>query len=75
MVLPVSAVLRQQGAQESFEIEVLFPKDGTVRAAVLCRVQAENLTKPVEMRVPVSRTVQHFDLTGLAEEFINALQN
>lgn len=70
----VCDLFRHQGSEETFEVEVLFPKDGTVRAAVLCRVQAENLTKPVEMRIPVSRTIEHFDLTNIAQKLVEGLQ-
>ena len=71
----VCDLFRHQGSEELFDVEVFFPKDGTIKAAVLCRVQAENLTQPVEMRISVSRTVKQFDLTKLAEELVEALQS
>ena len=66
-------LFRHQGEPEFFDLEVLFPMDGDVTGTVLCRVQAENLTKPVELRIPVSRTIESFNLMDVAEGMIDAL--
>lgn len=66
-------LFRHQGEAEIFDVEVLFPEDGDVTGSVLCRVQAENLTKPVELRISVSRTVETFDVMDLAEEMVEVL--
>jgi len=67
-------LFRHQGEPEFFDVELLLPKEGDVTGAVLCRVQAENLTKPVELRISVSRTIEKFDLMDVAEDMINALE-
>lgn len=66
-------LFRHQGSEQTFDVEVLFPKEGDVKGAILCRVQAENLTKPVEVRISVSRTVEYFDLANIAENLVNAI--
>ena len=60
---------------ETLDVEILFPEEGDVSGAVLCRVQAENLTKPIETRIQVSRTVEHFDLLNVAEGLIEAVHH
>lgn len=66
-------LFRHQGEEELFDVEILFPKNGDVTGAILCRVQAENLTKPTELRVPVRRTIESFDLMDIAGGLIDAL--
>lgn len=66
-------LFRHQGEAEIFDVEVLFPEDGDVTGSVLCRVQAENLTEPVQLRVSVSRTIETFDLMNVAEGMVEAL--
>ena len=61
---------RHQESEELFKVEVVFPKDGDVKGAVSCRVQAENLTKPVEFHIPVSRLIENFELTELAKKLV-----
>lgn len=79
MDLPVRAgsficdLFRHQSDLELFDVEILFPKDGNVTGAILCRVQAENLTKPIDLRIPVSRTIEDFDLLEIAGNMIDAL--
>ena len=79
MDLPVRAgsftcdLFRHQSDLELFDVEILFPKDGNVTGAILCRVQAENLTKPIDLRIPVSRTIEEFDLLEIAGNMIDAL--
>lgn len=60
-------LFRHQRDEELFAIEVVFPEDGDVSGAVLCKVEAENLTEPVILRVPVSRTIERHDLLEAAE--------
>lgn len=66
-------LFRHQATEQTFNLEVLFPKAGDVKGSVLCRVQAENLTKPVEARISVSRIIEYFDLTEVAEELVDAV--
>lgn len=66
-------LFRHQGEAEVFDVEVLFPNDGDASGAVLCRVQAENLTKPVELRLSVRRIIETFDLMDVAERMVEAL--
>ncbi len=64
---------RHQRDSEGFEFEVLFTNDGDVRGAVLCTVHAENLTKPAELRLPVSREIEEFSSIDAAIEMIDSL--
>ena len=66
-------LFRHHGQEELFEINVLFPEEGDARGAIRCRVHAENLTKPVELTMSVSRTVENFDLAELAEKLIEEI--
>lgn len=52
------------------DIDVIFPPEGDVRAAVRCKVEAENLSKPVEYTISVSRTIEYFSLYPLALEMV-----
>lgn len=63
-------LFRHQRGEEFFEIDVLFPDDGDITGAVRCTVEAENLTKPVELLIPVSRKVETYSLMAIAEEMI-----
>lgn len=63
-------LFRHRGEEEIFEVEVLFPKDDAVTGAVKCIVEAENLTKPEELLLPVSRTIETYDLGTVAEQMI-----
>lgn len=63
-------LFRHQRGEEFFEIGVLFPEDGDVTGAVRCTVEAENLTKPVELLIPVSRKVEAYSLMAIANEMI-----
>ncbi len=63
-------LFRHQRGEEFFEVDVLFPVDGDVTGAVRCIVEAENLTKPVELRIPVSRKVTAYSLVALADEMV-----
>lgn len=49
---------------------MLFPDDGDVTGAVRCTVEAENLTKPVELLIPVSRRVESYSLMAIADEMV-----
>lgn len=63
-------LFRHQRGEEFFEIDVLFPDDGDVTGAVRCTVEAENLTKPVELLIPVSRKVEAYNLMVIADEIV-----
>ena len=68
-------LFRHQGETEFFDVEIAFPEEGDITGAVLCRVEAENLTKPVETRIRVGRTVEHFAIVNVAQDLIEALGN
>ncbi|WP_139974503.1 PIN domain-containing protein [Ochrobactrum sp. CGA5] len=63
-------LFRHQRGEEFFEIEVLFPDDGDVTGAVRCTVEAENLTKPVELLIPLSRKIEAYNLMVIADEMV-----
>ncbi|MCB0081500.1 MAG: hypothetical protein KDE47_11230, partial [Caldilineaceae bacterium] len=44
---------RHSSDAETFEFEIVFPKDSSGNAAIECSIHAENLTKPVSLIVPV----------------------
>lgn len=63
-------LFRHQRGEELFEIDVRLPENGDVSGAVRCTVEAENLTKPVDLLIPVGRKVEQFSLMALAKEMI-----
>lgn len=63
-------LFRHRGGEEFFAFEVLFPQEGDVNGAVLCTVHAENLTEPVELRIPVGRTIEQYELMEAAEAMV-----
>lgn len=63
-------LFRHQGGEELFEVDVLFPDDGDVTGAVRCTVEAENLTKPAELLIPVSRRIETYSLADIAKEMV-----
>ncbi|MBZ9844844.1 PIN domain-containing protein [Mesorhizobium sp. CA5] len=63
-------LFRHQRGEEFFEVDVLFPDDGDVSGAVRCTVEAENLTKPTELLIPVSRKVEAYSLMAIADEMV-----
>jgi hypothetical protein len=63
-------LFRHRQGEELFECEVVFVADGDVSGAVLCTVHAENLTEPTELRIPVWRTIEEFDLLERAEAIV-----
>ena len=63
-------LFRHQRGEELFEVDVLFPDDGDVTGAVRCIVEAENLTKPVELLIPVSRKIETYSLASVAEQMV-----
>lgn len=67
-------LFRHQREEELFAVEVVFPEDGDVSGAVLCKVEAENLTEPVILRVPVSRIIECYDLREAAEGLVARCQ-
>jgi len=64
---------RHQRGSEAIEFEVVFTKDGDTRGAVLCTVHAENLTKPVYSRIPVSRIIEEFSPIDSANKMVEKL--
>jgi len=63
-------LFRHQRGEELFEINVLVLGDGDVTGGVRCTVEAENLTNPVELLIPVSRKVETYSLMAMAEEMV-----
>lgn len=63
-------LFRHLGEEELFEVEVEFPENCDVKGAIFCRVQADNLTKPSELYIPVGKTEEEFDLVKKAEEMV-----
>lgn len=63
-------LFRHRREEELFACEVVFPEEGNVGGAVLCKVEAENLTEPVALRVPVSRKIERTDLLEAAEALV-----
>lgn len=68
-------LFRHHREEEVFTTNVVFPADGDASGAVKCIVEAENLTKPVEVVVPVSRKINAYSLLAAAEEMISKLQS
>lgn len=66
----VCDLFRHLSAEELFEVNVLFPEEGDVTGVVICTVHAENLTEPVEMKIPVSRTIEEVDFTEIATDLV-----
>ncbi|WP_105433029.1 PIN domain-containing protein [Neorhizobium sp. T6_25] len=65
-------LFRHHRAEEVFEIDIVFPKEGKATGAVKCTVEAENLTKPVELVVPVSRKIETYSLSTIAKAMVEA---
>lgn len=63
-------LFRHRGEEEIFEVEVSFPLEGDARGSVLCIVHAENLTEPVSLRIPVSRSIETYALLKTAEDMV-----
>jgi hypothetical protein len=63
-------LFRHRGEEEVFEVEVFFPSEGDARGSVLCAVHAENLTEPVSLRIPVSRSIETYALLKTAEDMV-----
>lgn len=63
-------LFRHQDQEELFWVEVVFPPEGNTSGAVHCKVQAENLTEPVTLTIPVSRRIEHVDLLAAAEKIV-----
>lgn len=63
-------LFRHQRRKEFSKVDVLFPQDGDVTGAVRCTVEAENLTKPVELLIPVSRKIETYSLASVAQQMI-----
>lgn len=67
-------LFRHQRGPEIFDIDVLFSDDGDVSGAIRCIVEAENLTKPVEFVIPVSRRFERYNLSTLGSEMIELIE-
>lgn len=63
-------LFRHHREQELFEVDVLFPDSGDVTGAVRCIVEAENLTKPEELLLPVGRRIEAYSLVAVAEQMV-----
>jgi PIN domain len=66
----VCDLFRHRGEEEPFDVELFFPDEGQTNGVVICSVHAENLTEPVELRIPVSRLINEADLTEQAEKLV-----
>jgi hypothetical protein len=63
-------LFRHRGKEKVFDVEVVFPAEGDVKGSVLCTVHAENLTEPVILRIPVSRSIETYTLLEMAEDMV-----
>ncbi|MER8765428.1 PIN domain-containing protein [Mesorhizobium sp. M0968] len=61
---------RHQASEQVFEFEVLFTKTGEARGIVECTVHAENLAKPEQARLIVSRTLDSFSVSDVASAMV-----
>ncbi len=66
----VCDLFRHRREEEAFDLELFFPEEGEAKGVVTCSVHAENLTEPVELRIPVRRTIEEVDLTEQAEKLV-----
>lgn len=63
-------LFRHQGGEELFEIDIIFPTNESVKGAVRCTVEAENLTKPAELLISVSRKIEAYSLMAIADSMV-----
>jgi hypothetical protein len=63
---------RHQAGNEVFEFVVLFTREGEARGTVECTVHAENLTKPEQARVIVSRIIEPLSIVDLVDAMVEA---
>jgi hypothetical protein len=49
---------------------VLFTRDGEARGILECTVHAENLTKPEQAKVIISRSIEPLSMIDLAEAMV-----
>lgn len=63
---------RHQARDRVFEFEVLFTKTGEARGIVECTVHAENLSKPEQARLVISRTVDTLSVAEVANAIVAA---
>lgn len=63
-------LFRHQRSDVLFEIDVIFPDSGDVTGAIRCTVEAENLTKPAELLIRVSRKIEAYSLMTIADEMV-----
>ena len=61
---------RHQSDEEVFQFGVEFANDGVARGVVECTVHAENLTKPEQAKVIVSRSIEPLSMNDLAEAMV-----
>ena len=61
---------RHQSGEKIFEFEVLFTRDGEARGILECTVHAENLTKPEQAKVIISRSIEPLSMIDLAEAMV-----
>lgn len=65
---------RHQTGEQVVECGVVFIQDGEARGTVECTVHAENLTRPVQARLIVSRTIYFLNMTDIASALVEACQ-
>ncbi|TBY27437.1 PIN domain-containing protein [Rhizobium leguminosarum] len=61
---------RHHSDVETFDFEVSFVGDGPARGTIECTVHADNLTKPVEARLVISRTIESLNMFDVAEAMV-----
>ena len=65
---------RHEDGQEEFDGEIYLPMDiGTVEGALVCRIQAANLSKPQVKRIPLRIPTRHVSITDHARALVEAL--
>jgi hypothetical protein len=63
-------LFRHGREEELFDVDIIFPVEGNVKGAVLCKAEAENLTHPKEYPIKVSRRIVTYSLEVIAKEMI-----
>ncbi|MBY3243447.1 hypothetical protein HFN72_12545 [Rhizobium laguerreae] len=61
---------RHHSAVETFDFEVVFVGDGPAKGTVECTVHADNLTKPTEARLVISRTIESLSMLDVANDMV-----
>ncbi|NNH83557.1 hypothetical protein HLH89_21345 [Rhizobium laguerreae] len=61
---------RHHSRDEIFDFEVVFTGDGPAKGTVECTVHADNLTKPENARIIVSRVVEYLSMAEVAAAMV-----